>query len=199
MLPRAFAIVALLALAILALAGCAGSAPTPTPDRSAPCGGADEQRMAGLYPAIEALLPPTLEGRAPATIDSGRYCSAKTLGSLLDAGITELQFAGATWSDDGGQTGIAMVVYRANGLTVDALADSFASGAGAARGVNQVHAQAIDFDGVAGVRITAMSGDRPQIVIIRSYLEPGVVAVVIGSGVTEARVQAAAKIFHAPG
>ncbi|MGH2406962.1 MAG: hypothetical protein ACRDF7_02630 [Candidatus Limnocylindrales bacterium] len=195
---RNLALTFALALAASLVAACGAGAATPTPDPSAPCPGIDEQRAPGLYPDLEALLPATLEGHAPVTLDSGRYCSAKTLGSLLAAGVAELRFAGATWPDDGGQTGIAMVVYRAPGLTVDAVADSFASGAGTARGVNQVHAEAIDFDGQPGVRVTAMSGDRPQIVIIRSYLQAGTIAVVIGSGVTEARVRAAAEVFYAP-
>ena len=187
-----------LVLVLSLVAACGGGGPTPTPDASAACGGADEQRMGGFYPELESLLPATLEGRAPATRDSGRYCSAKTLGSLFDAGVRELRFAGATWPDDDVSTGIAMVVYRADGLTLDAVADSFASGAGAARGVNQVHAEAIEFDGAPGVRVTAMSGDRPQIVIIRDYLQAGTIAVVIGSGVSEARARAAAEDFHAP-
>ncbi|MFI5254108.1 MAG: hypothetical protein ACHQ15_01425 [Candidatus Limnocylindrales bacterium] len=164
----------------------------------AACAGADEQRLAGFYPDLEALLPAAFEGVAPASLDSGRYCSANTLGSLLAAGVSELHFAGATWPDQGGQTGLAIVVYRAPGLTADAVADSFASGAGEARGVNQVHALAIEVAGVPGVSITAMSGDRPQIVIIRPFGPAGTVAVVIGSGVDEARVLAAAQTFGGP-
>jgi hypothetical protein len=195
--PASARTAALLVLAFLAAAGCSSAAPTPSPDPAAPCAGADEQRQAGFYADLEALLPTALEGRPPATLDSGRYCSKTTLGSLLDAGVTELQFAGATWPDAGGQTGIALVVYRAPGLTLDGVADSFAGGAGAARGVNQVHALAIEIGGAPGIRITAMAGDRPQIVIMRSYGKTGTVAVVIGSGVTEARVRAAAEIFPA--
>ena len=198
MTSRALALTLLLALTVTLVAACDAYGPAPTPDASAACGGADEQRTAGFYPELESLLPPTLEGRAPATRDSGRYCSAKTLGSLLNAGVRELHFAGATWPDADVSTGIAMVVYRADGLTLDAVADSFASGAGAARGVNQVHAEAIEFEGAPGVRVTAMSGDRPQIVIIRDYRQVGTVAVVIGSGVSEARARAAAEDFHAP-
>jgi len=198
MLRHAATRVLLLAALAFAAMGCGSSAPTPTPDPGSPCAGADEQRASGFYPDLEALLPADLEGRPPTSLDSGRYCSKKTLGSLLDAGVTELRFAGATWSDAGGETGIALVIYRAPGLSVDAVADSFASGAGSARGVNQVHAQAIEIGGVHAVLITAISGDRPQIVAIRTHAGAGTVAVVIGSSVTQARVLAAAEIFAGP-
>lgn len=187
----------LLALAAL-LAACASAAPTPVADPARACGGIDEQRRAGFYPDLEALLPTLLDGQSAATLDSGRYCSARTLGSLAAAGVSELRFAGATWPEEDAQQGIALVIYRAPGLGVDAVADSFASGAGAARGVNQVHAQALQIDGGPGVIITAMSGDRPQIVAIRSRTEPDTVAVVIGSGISQARVLAAAEGFGAP-
>jgi hypothetical protein len=187
----------LLALVAL-LAACGSAVPTPVADPAAPCAGVDEQRRSGFYPDLEALLPPGLEGRAPATLDSGRYCSAKTLGSLAAAGVSELHFAGGTWPETDAQQGFALVIYRAPGLGVDAVADSFASGAGAARGVNQVHAQAVVIGGEPGVIITAMSGDRPQIVAIRARAEPDTVAVVIGSGVSQARVLAAAEAFGTP-
>jgi hypothetical protein len=201
MLPRparGLALGAVLVASLLALAGCGSAGPSPVADPAAPCAGLDEQRRASFYPDLEALLPTLLEGRAPATLDSGRYCSAKTLGSLAGAGVSELHFAGATWPETGGQEGIALVVYRAPQLTIDAVADSFASGAGAARGVNQVHAQAIEIGGGPGVLITAVAGDRPQIVVIRTRAEPDTVAVVIGSGVSQARVVAAAEAFGAP-
>jgi hypothetical protein len=198
MLPQPTIRIALLTLLLFAPVGCGSAAPSPAPDPAALCGGADEQRRAGFDADLEALLPTTFEGLAPTSLGSGRYCSRKTLGSLLDAGVTELHFAGATWPDEGDQTGIALVVYRAPGLTVDAVADSFASGAGAARGVNQVHAQAIEIGGTEGVFITAMAGDRPQIVVIRPQAMPGTVAVAIGSGTTKARVLAASEAFSRP-
>jgi hypothetical protein len=183
---------------VLLAAGCGSAAATPTPAPGAPCAGADEQRAAGFYPDLEALLPTMLEGKPPASLDSGRYCSKKTLGSLVDAGVTELRFAGATWPDAGGDTGIALVLYRAAGLTIDEVGDSFASGAGSARGVNQVHAQATEIPGGSAIIITAMSGDRPQIVAIRAYAAADTIAVVIGSGVDQARVLAAAQVFGGP-
>src|SRR3990172_287057 len=174
--------------------GSAPAAPTPPPDPAAPCAGADEQRAPGFYPDLEALLPTKVAGAAPATRDSGRYCSAETLGSLLEAGIAELRFAGATWPGEG-ETGIALVVYRATGLTADAVADSFAVGAGAARGVTQVHASERDVAGRRGIAITAVSGRRPQTVIIWPATAAETVNVVIGSGEGEDRLEAAVSAF----
>src|SRR3972149_3203188 len=100
--------------------GCAGLPPPPTPAPAAPCAGADEQRAPGFYPDLEALLPTEVAGASPATRDSGRYCSAKTLGSLLETGIAALRFAGAAWPGEG-EAGIELGASAAPGLTVDAV------------------------------------------------------------------------------
>ena len=194
MLPGSLLRLAMLAAVLVIAGGCGSAAPTPPPDPAAPCAGADEQRAPGFYPDLEALLPTKVAGAAPATRDSGRYCSAETLGSLLEAGIAELRFAGAAWPGEG-ETGIALVVYRAPGLTVDAVADSFAVGAGTARGVTQVHAAERDVAGRRGIAITAVSGKRPQTVIIWPAAAPGTVNVVIGSGQGEDRMDAAVSAF----
>lgn len=194
MLPGPTLRLGVLASVLVLASACDAAAPTPLPDPAAPCAGADEQRLPGFYPEMEALLPTEFGGSAPATRDSGRYCSAKTLGSLLEAGIAELHFAGATWPADGA-SGIALVVYRAPDLTVDVVADSFAVGAGAARGVTQVHAEEVDVAGRRGVRITAVSGRRPQIVFMWPGAAPATVNVVIGSGVAEDRLREAIATF----
>jgi len=194
MVPGSLLRLGLLAAVLVVAGGCGSSAPTPPPDPAAPCAGADEQRAPGFYPDLEALLPTDIAGAAPATRDSGRYCSAKTLGSMLEAGIAELRFAGATWPGDN-ETGIALVVYRSPGLTVDAVADSFAGGAGAARGVTQVHASERDVAGQRGIAITAVAGGRPQTVIIWPAATPETVNVVIGSGEGEERMAAAVDAF----
>ena len=194
MVPGFLLRLALLAAVLAFAGGCGSAAPTRPPDPAAPCAGADEQRAPGFYPDLEALLPTELAGAAPATLDSGRYCSAKTLGSMLEAGIAELRFAGATWRGDG-ETGIALVVYRSPGLTVDAVADSFAVGAGAARGVTQVHASERDVAGRRGIAVTAVAGERPQTVIIWPAATPDTVNVVIGSGEGEDRMDAALGAF----
>ena len=187
--PRGL-LVACLALAGLSAGGCAGLGATPTPDASAPCAGADEQRAAGFDPELEALIPPTIEGVAPSLLDSGRYCSAKALGTLVEAGFDEVRFAGATWPGDDA-SGLAVVVYRAPGLTLDAMADTFAKGADDARSVNLVHARAIEVAGRPAVRIDAAMRDDPQTVYLWPAAEPDTINVVIGSKVEQARLDAA--------
>jgi len=179
-----------LALAALVAGGCGAIGLAPTPDASAPCAGADEQRAAGFDPELEALIPPTIEGVAPSLLDSGRYCSAKALGTLVEAGFDEVRFAGATWPGDDA-SGLAVVVYRAPGLTLDAMADTFAKGADDARSVNQVHAQAVEVTGRPAVRIDAAMRDDPQTVYLWPAAEADTINVVIGSKVDQARLDAA--------
>jgi len=75
------------------------------------------------------------------------------------------------------------------------VADSFAVGAGAARGVTQVHASERDVAGRRGIAITAVSGRRPQTVIIWPATAAETVNVVIGSGEGEDRLEAAVSAF----
>ena len=179
-----------LALATLAVTGCAITGSTPTPDAAAPCAGADEQRAPGFDPELEALIPATIEGVAPSSLDSGRYCSPKALGLLAEAGVGEVRFAGATWPGDDA-SGLAVVIYRAPGLTLDAMADAFARGADDARSVNQVHAQAVEVAGRPAVRIDAAMRDDQQTVYLWPNVEPETINAVIGSGVDQARLDAA--------
>jgi hypothetical protein len=139
---------------------------------------------------MEALLPSTIDGAAPSTLDSGRYCSAKALGLLADAGFEEVSFAGATWPAEA-TSGIAVVVYRAPGLTLDAMADTFARGADDARSVNQVHTQAIEVVGRPAVRIDAAMRDETQTVYLWPAASPDIINVIIGSGVEQAQLDAA--------
>ena len=187
--PR-WLLAASLALVALVAGGCSAVGTGGTPDPSAPCAGADDQRAAGFDPELEALVPRSIDGVAPSQLDSGRYCSAKALGTLVDAGFTQVRFAGATWPGDAG-SGVAIVVYRAPGLTLDAMADTFAKGADDARSVNQVHAQAVQVAGRPAVRIDAAMRDDQQTVYLWPASETDTVNVVIGSKVDQARLDAA--------
>jgi hypothetical protein len=182
--------VALAALSVIGLSGCGPLGAAPSLDPSAPCGGAEEQRMAGFHPDLEALLPTTIDGVALRQLESGRYCSERALGLLAAAGFTEVDFAGATWSDDD-ETGLAIAVYRAPGLTLDAVADSFARGADDARSVNQVHATPLEIEGRPAVRIDAIMRETPQSVYLWPADQPDLILAVIGSGVDEAELDAA--------
>lgn len=187
--PAAARLAGLFLVLAAALAGCALAA-SSTPDPVAPCGGAEERRGTGLEPELEALLPATIEGVAPSQSESGSYCSARALGLLAEAGFDEIRFAGATWPGEDG-SGLAVVVYRAPGLTLDAVADSFARGADDARSVNQVHAVPTEVAGRQAVRIDAFMRREPQSVVIWPSAASDTVIVVIGSRVSDDHFEAA--------
>jgi hypothetical protein len=180
-----------LLLVCLALAACA--APAASLDPGAPCGGREELRSAGLERDLEILLPDELGGRPPDARSSGRYCSRAQLGSLVEAGLRELRFAGATWADtDGGRS---LTVYQAPGLTLDRLADSFAGGAGSARRVTNVRAAESSVGGRRQIRIDALAGERQQAVLLWEDPRPETVRAILASGVTDSALEEAVAAF----
>jgi hypothetical protein len=187
---RRRASLALLAAALLLISvGCGSGAATSRPDPDAPCAGADEQRAAGLYPDLEALLPARLpNGEVVRDVQSGRYCSARTLGSLLGTGIAELRFAGGQLSPAADQ-GVALTVYTAPGLTLDALADSFAQGAGQARRVTGVRASELQVGGARAIRIDAYNAGEPRVVVVWESARPGTYRGVLAGDVPEERIR----------
>ena len=78
-----------------------------------PCG--DDARSPGGFPDLEAKLPTSFgpSGLAPDRVDSGRSCSDTALGTLKSHGITELDFAGATWNGDSSSEGTLIAVFQA--------------------------------------------------------------------------------------
>ncbi len=125
--PRRIIPVLLLALAAV-VAACGGTA-TASFDPTGPC--TVDGAIPGAYPELEARIPTTFEGQGPVTLDSGRNCSEANLANLLDAGITEVRYAGGTW-DFGGNRAAALVVFSAPGLTADLVAEFYATTARAA-------------------------------------------------------------------
>src|SRR3954469_2307782 len=95
-----------LPLVALALAACGTAAvPETSFDPASAC--TTDGRFAGAYPELEALLPAELDGKPPATVDSGRNCTPAALGSLAGAGVRGVRFAGATWPM-GGTSGLTV-------------------------------------------------------------------------------------------
>src|SRR5262245_38022243 len=94
-----------IALAILATLSAVACAASFDPD--GPCTG--DGRMPGAYPSLEALVPRDVGGSAPTTVDSGRNCTDRALGSLAGHGVDELRFAGATW-ETGTSSGVTLAV-----------------------------------------------------------------------------------------
>ncbi len=98
------------AAVLITLSGCAGSATTFDP--TVPC--RVDGRVAGAYPDLEAMVPTTFEGKGPSSLDSGRHCSEAALGSLIVHGVSEVEYAGATW-DIGSGTGVSSAIFRLPG------------------------------------------------------------------------------------
>ena len=175
-------------------------------DPAAPCNGADEQSQAGFYPDLEALLPTAVTPPSPSPGDtsqptasvappqSGRFCSANTLGTLADHGVSELHFAGALWTT-GQNQGISLAVYRAQGLTADLLADSFTAGASKASAVAQITTQPVVIAGRHGVRLSVNNQDQLQTVVFWGASTPDTVNAVIAADPSDARLQAAIDAF----
>ena len=100
---------AVAALAFLALVATACNPEQLAQNPLGPCG--DDARAAGGYPELEALLPETLGlDVPPSRVDSGRSCSDAALGSLKAHGVTELRFAGATWTTESSSEGTVIAV-----------------------------------------------------------------------------------------
>lgn len=87
-------------------------------------------RAPGAYPDLEALAPRTLGGTAPTTVDSGRNCSDKALGTLTAHGVRELRFAGATWDlGRGTATSIAVIEPASGALPLEWAEEFYLAGA----------------------------------------------------------------------
>ncbi|MBA3235734.1 MAG: hypothetical protein H0T59_07075 [Chloroflexi bacterium] len=185
--PRFSAIT--LVLAVL-LAGCSG--PAASFDPSGPC--TTDGRAPGAYPEIEALVPRRYREEAPATLDSGRNCSAANLGPLASAGISEVRFAGATWSF-GAERAVVLAIFQGNRLTADALANFYLQGAQAAPRTTILAATEQIVAGRRGSRLDTKSGERLQTVVVWPSTQRDTVNVVISNDLPDERIQEATDAF----
>ncbi len=188
-ITRRFGFLAL-ALAFLVLACSAGS--TSSFDPTGAC--AVDGRTPGAYPDLEALVPTRYQEVPPETLDSGRNCSAGNLGSLASHGISEVRFAGGTWTF-GAERAAVLAVFRATGLTADALATFYADGARVASRTKVLGASAPMIRGRPGRRLDTTTGERAQTVVVWPATERDVVNVVITNDLPDARIQDAIDAF----
>ena len=190
-MPRSIR-VGLLAVTIAAvLVACSGG-PPPSFDASGPC--TADGRAAGSYPDLEALIPKTYRGEHAQTLDSGRNCTPNNLGALAAQGISEVKFAGSTWTF-GAERALVLAVFRAPGLTTD---DMFAfygrSATEASR--TQVDAQSEPvIAGRPGRRLDTETSGRTQTVVIWQASARDTVNVVITNDLPDARIQDAIDAF----
>jgi hypothetical protein len=175
----------------LTLAACS-SAPAASFDPTGPCSA--DGRAPGAYPDLEALVPKTYLGGPPQTLDSGRNCTPANLGSLTKFGITEVRFAGGTWSF-GAERAAALVVFRATGLTADALATFYVDSAGAASRTTIDRQSSPIIAGRQGRRLDTMTSERLQTVVTWPAATADQVNVVITNDLPDARIQDAIDAF----
>ena len=193
-MPVRLPVLALLALVVVT--ACSSAAAPASFDPAQPCNGADEQRMSGAYPELEAAVPALLAGE-PATVrESGRYCSPTTLGKLAEAGIGEARFGAATW-DRGSGKAMSLVVFDAAGLTPDIVYESYLSGAQLNEKIHDLQTSTPTIAGQPAHRMDFLNGDLSfQRILIWPGDRPGLVRVLLAADTVDAEIQAAADAFH---
>ena len=184
---------ALLLAGALLLGACGPSAAGATFDPSAPCPA--EGRQPGAYPALEALLPGDLDGEAPDSMDSGRSCTADTLGTLAERGVDELRFAGATWKT-GGTSGLTLALFEADGLEAGKMLEFYETGARGARRTEKLVTSDTTVAGEGAKRLDVLGSDGTgQTVVAWPAGRPGAVWVLLAADVGDARVAEILETF----
>jgi hypothetical protein len=175
----------------LVLSGCGGGAAASF-DPSGAC--ASDGRVPGAYPELEARVPTTLGGRPPAKLDSGRNCSAANLATLANHGVTEIRFAGASWSD-GGAAGRTLAVFSAPGLDPAWIAEWYEATASRGRRTTEIESFPVTVDGRAGTRIQLVNDAAHQVVVVWPSADGAVTQVLIASDAPTARIDEAIAAF----
>jgi len=182
--------VLVLAVASIVVA-CGGSAPSSF-DPTGSC--KTDGRAAGAYPDLEALIPTVYQGVPPLTLDSGRNCSTVNLGSLASRGITEVRFAGGTWTF-GAERAAVLAVFRADRLDAESLATFYGAGA-RANGRTEILGQSKPtIASRQGWRLDTKTGARAQTVVVWPAADGDAVNVVITNDLPDARISDAIDAF----
>jgi len=172
----------LLLLAGLSVVACAGPAASPPFDPSSPC--TTDGRMTGAYPELEALLPASLDGAGPTSVDSGRSCTAEALGRLYERGVRQVRFAGATW-DLGGERGVTYAVFEGAGLDAASMIEFYEAGARATGRAEALEVRPFEVAGVAGTRLDTIHRSVGQTIVAWPSGEAGRVNVILVSDTGE--------------
>jgi hypothetical protein len=181
-----------LALAAAVVVGACGSGQVPSFDPTGPC--STDGRAAGAYPDLEALVPTRYRGVPPDTLDSGRNCTVTNLGALASLGISEVRFAGGTWTF-GAERAAVLAVFKTKGLSAEALAAFYSQSAHAAPRTQVVAQSAPTVAGRPGRRIDTKTGSRVQTVVVWPAADDDVVNVVITNDLPDARIQDAIDAY----
>ena len=195
-----------LAIALVAvLAGCGSASASVSFSTAGAC--LSDGRAPGAYPELEALVPATLAGKPPTTLDSGRNCSDKALGSLTTHGVHELRFGGGTWDAGGGAgTSIATLGLADDDLPVAWIEEFYELGARTASKTDNVSTSRPTLASVGpAFRVDALNdlsfqsivvwpvGSRVRVVIVASPVSPSA-SMADHDAQVEAAVAAAAPV-----
>lgn len=184
---------AALAVVVLVVVACS-SAVSASFDPATPCDGTARQQMKAAYPALEARIPRTIDGGEATSRDSGRFCSKETLGSVFDAGVTEVRFGGGIW-EAGERGGIQLGAFEGDGLTPALLAEEYRRAADASRRTEAVRATTLEVDGRPAWRIDVVNGNSRQAIVVWGSADGAVVQVVVAADVDEAQLQGAIAAY----
>jgi hypothetical protein len=136
-------------------------------DPKGPC--TADGTAAGAYPDLEAQVPRIFRGAPPSQVDSGRACTAEGLGTLRGHGITEMRYAGSTWTT-GTDSGLSLAMFRSESttpLTRDLLIEFYETGARAGKNVQSVETTDYQVDPTTpGRRIDVLNGESFQSVVV---------------------------------
>jgi len=178
----------------LLLGACSPAANTSF-DPATACDAAVRQQMPGAYPDLEARIPMRLDDRAANSRDSGRFCSAETLGSVYEAGVTEVRFGGGIW-EVGERGGIQLGAFEGDRLTPALLAEEYRRAADASRRTEAVKATTLEIDGRPAWRIDVVNGNSRQAIVVWGSADGTVVQAVVAADVEEAALQAAISAYR---
>jgi len=178
----------------LLLAACAPAIESSF-DPASPCDPAANEQMKGSYPDLEARIPTTIDDRTADSRDSGRFCSKETLGSIYDAGVTEIRFGGGIWRA-GDSAGIQLTAFEGNGLTAAVLAEENRLAAEAAERTEAVKTTTLTIAGRPAWRIDLVDGASRQAVVVWGSADGAAVQVVVATDVDEAQLQAAIAAYR---
>lgn len=177
----------------LVLAACGPPAPVSF-DPAAPCDPAVREQMPGAYPALEARVPAELGGAEAASRDSGRFCSTATLGSVYEAGVTEVRFGGAIWQV--GRGGVQMGAFEGAGLTAELMAEEYRRAADRDRATEAVRATTLQVDGRPAWRVDVVNSSSRQAIVVWPSADGRVVQSVVAADVDESVLQEAIAAFR---
>jgi hypothetical protein len=181
-------------LLILLVAACGGAKiPVTSFDPASAC--TTDGRQPGAYPDLEALLPASYEGKAPASRDSGRSCTTTALGTLASHGIKEVRFAGETWPL-GGSTALTMAVFDGTGLDATSMLDFYAVPAQTASHTDKLQVSDMTVGGKPVKRLDVLNSDgTAQTVVTWPDATAGRVHVLLASDLGDSNVAAALATF----